>query len=201
LQRLPEKIDYFACFGLAPRLQIDLPSLQAKFHELSRKFHPDFYQKRSEEERAISLENAALLNKAYRVLKDPLRRVEYLIGWIEGEKALPADAPSDLFDEIFELQETLEEIKNCDHAEQRASLQNALEATREKFQKRQEEELRRLEAHFGAWDRLMERSGNGEWTDEQKKSLGEMKKILSHRAYFERALNDIRSALGEEGKG
>lgn len=209
LQRLPEKIDYFACFGLPPRLRIDLKSLEAKFHELSRKFHPDFFQKRSEEERAISLENAALLNKAYRVLKDPLRRLEYLIAYVEGESPLPASAPSDLFDEIFELQETLEEIKNCESAERRAALQSVLAATREKFRKRRDEALQRLETLFGEWDRLIERpgaersiegrSGNFE-LDEKKTRLEEMKKILSHRAYFERALSDIRAAIGEDGK-
>src|SRR5581483_844134 len=138
LQRLPEEIDYSTCLGLAFRLQIDPKALEAKFYELSRKFHPDFFQNKSEEEKAISLENAAILNKAYRTLRDPVERVEYLIGLAEGKSAIETEAPSDLFDEIFELQEAMEEIKQIppDDAAARRPLAQTLETAKEKFQKR-----------------------------------------------------------------
>src|SRR5579884_3889371 len=111
LQRFPEEIDYFTLFGLGPRLNIDSARLEATFYELSRKFHPDFYQKKSSEEQAISLENSAVVNKAYRVLRDPVQRTEYLIRRVEGASAVSAETPADLFDEILELKELLEEIK------------------------------------------------------------------------------------------
>ena len=58
---------------------IDPEMLEAKFYELSRAFHPDFYQNKSETEQAISLSNAATLNTAYRTLRDPIQRAEYLL--------------------------------------------------------------------------------------------------------------------------
>ena len=205
LQPLPPEIDYFTCFGLEPRLNIDLKALEPRFYELSRKFHPDFYQKRSEAEKAISLENAAILNKAYRALKYPRRRLEYLIGWVEGGEPIRTEAPADLFDEIFELQETLEEAKaEGGSAEERAALVSTLEGAREKFQKRRNEESGRLETLFKEWDRLADGRGAFDsdrgWTGEQKKCLEEMKKALSHQAYLDRILNDIDAAAPSSGR-
>src|SRR5581483_8025903 len=77
VQPLSKELDYFACMGLPRLLNIDTDALETKFYELSRTFHPDFYQNKTPTEQAISLGNAALLNTAYRTLKDPIRRTEY----------------------------------------------------------------------------------------------------------------------------
>src|SRR3989304_829918 len=61
------------------------------------------------EEQAISLENSALVNTAYRTLRDPIARVEYLIGLEEGAvKGIPPKAPLDLLEEMLLGQEALE---------------------------------------------------------------------------------------------
>lgn len=197
LQRLPDSTDYFSCLGLAHRLKIDSKELEAKFYDLSRKFHPDFYQKRSPEEQAISLENAAILNKAYRTLKDPQRRVEYLIGLVEGEVEIATEPPSDLFDEIFELQEALEEMRSLPpgDSERRTGLVQSLRDAEEKFKGRREQEQKALESLADRWDRLELSGDDPDFSPEQKKCLKEMKKILSHRGYFERILSDIRTAI------
>lgn len=200
LQRLPEEIDYFTCLSLDYRLQIDPKALEARFYELSRKFHPDFFQNKSEAEKAISLENAAILNKAYRTLRDPVERIEYLIGLAEGKSAIETEAPSDLFGEIFELQEAMEEIKQIppQDAAGREPWVRTLEAAKEKFQKRQEEEQKELEALSARWDALAPSQGGGRsFTEAQRACLKEMKKVLSHRAYLDRILNDIDAAIGK----
>jgi len=79
VQPLSKDMDYFTCFGLPRKLNIDAAQLQTKFYELSRVFHPDFFEGKSEMERAVSLANSATLNQAYRTLKDPIQRVEYLL--------------------------------------------------------------------------------------------------------------------------
>jgi molecular chaperone HscB len=199
LQRLPDQIDHFACLGLNYRLQIDAKALEAKFYDLSRKFHPDFYQRKSEEEKAISLENAAVLNKAYRTLRDPIERIEYLIGLAEGKSTIETEAPSDLFDEIFELQEAMETIKQIplDDISERKPLIQTLEAAREKFQQRQDQGERQLEALSEKWDLLNSSQVGPSFTEDQRACLGEMKKVLSHRAYLDRILNDIGAAIGK----
>jgi len=84
--------DYFSVFGLKPRLNLDLAALETEFHRLSRKLHPDRFARATENEKQWSLADTALLNDAYRTLKDPLHRTEYLLR-LEGAEIGPeADA-------------------------------------------------------------------------------------------------------------
>lgn len=203
LQRFPEAIDYFTLFGIGPRLNVDLARLETTFYELSRKFHPDFYQqKKSSEERAISLENSALVNKAYRTLRDPIQRMAYVIRRVDEGSAVSAEAPADLFDEILELQELLEGVKETSgDPGRRAQLRNALMNEQARFGQIQEEGERTLERLATEWDRLQEASEAKEITEEQRRLLSEMRRILSRRAYLERVLNDIQSGIEKLEKG
>ncbi len=201
LQHFPEGIDYFTLFGIGPRLKIDLAWLEATFYQLSRKFHPDFFQKKSSEEQAISLENSAFVNKAYRTLKDPIQRAEYLIQRVEGGSAVSTEAPADLFDEILELQESLEGVKEALDSGRRAQLRNALTNEQARFGQIQEEGKRALERIATEWDGLQEISEKREWTEEQRRLLSEMRRILSRRAYLDRVLNDIQTGIETLEKG
>ena len=71
--------DYFEVFGLPRKLAIDTAALERSFYRLSRKLHPDVYARATEQEQEWSLTNASLLNDAYRTLKDPISRTEYLL--------------------------------------------------------------------------------------------------------------------------
>src|SRR3974377_1849658 len=71
--------DYFSVFGLTQRLDLDLGALEHEFHRLSRKLHPDRFGRASASERDWSLADTALLNDAYRTLRDPIHRTEYLL--------------------------------------------------------------------------------------------------------------------------
>ena len=117
VQPVSKEADYFTCLGFPRRLTIDPQKLEEKFYELSRAFHPDFYQNKSETEQAISLSNAATLNTAYRTLRDPIQRAEYLIAIEAGAvKEIRTSPPADLFEEILELQDTLEEYRASDQS-------------------------------------------------------------------------------------
>jgi molecular chaperone HscB len=198
LQAYPEKTDYFRCFGLGRHLQMDPEKLEETFHDLSRKFHPDFYQRKSQEEQQISLENAAILNKAYQTLKDPMKRAAYLIGLFEGGRNITAEAPADLFEEIFALQEGLEELKTLDPeaSDLKLNLFSNLKITMETLQSRQKEALREIEAFFPQWDMLSPPDKDQDFTTQQMDCLQNMKKILSQQAYLERMIKNIRSAIG-----
>lgn len=202
LQPIPRGADYFRLFDLGAQLKIDLPRLQAKFYELSRAFHPDFHQKKSTDEQAISLENSAVVNKAYRILRDPVQRAEYLIGLVEGEGAIPAEAPADLFDEIFEVQELLEAAKEVpsDPAE-KARLLRALREAQVQFEGRQEAGRGALERLASEWDRLEADRREPDLSPDQRASLAEIKRILSHRGYLERVINNLQSGIETLEKG
>jgi molecular chaperone HscB len=200
IQPLSKEVDYFSCLNLPRALSIDLKDLERRFYDLSRKFHPDYYQQKSEQEKAISLEHSANLNKAYRTLRNPIERAEYLIRLEEGAaKAIPTKAPSDLFEEILELQEILEAYKNgkTSGGPESKKLQEQLEVEQGRLELRkkslEEEELFNL---FKAWDGIYE--GNRE----AKKGpiLQGMKDVISQRAYLETVLRDIHDGL-TYGKG
>src|SRR5215467_5560784 len=118
--------DYFEVFGLPRKLRIDPEALQRSFYELSRRHHPDFHQGAGAEAQARALEASALVNRAYRALRDPLARVEYLIALEEGrelreETTAKAKVPTDLLAEMLEVQEALEEAKASEPKEETAA--------------------------------------------------------------------------------
>src|SRR6266481_4595997 len=78
--------DYFTVFGLPRKLAVDAPTLQRRFYELSREHHPDFHHGAEAARQAEALAASAQVNRAYRALRDPLARVEYLIALEEGRE-------------------------------------------------------------------------------------------------------------------
>jgi molecular chaperone HscB len=79
IQPLPPGADYFAFFGLPQKLTINQAALEQRFHSLSWKLHPDHFARAPEDERQLSLDLSSQLNDAYRTLRDPVARVEYLL--------------------------------------------------------------------------------------------------------------------------
>src|SRR5271165_3018720 len=75
----PAPVDYFSFFGLLPKLNLDAKQLELDFYALSRKLHPDINAKAHAKEQEWSLEKTSQLNDAYRTLKDPILRTEYLL--------------------------------------------------------------------------------------------------------------------------
>ena len=71
--------NYFAFFGLPEKLTLSTADLQTRFYSLSRQFHPDRFARRGVAEQDFALNATALLNDAYRVLRDPIQRAEYLL--------------------------------------------------------------------------------------------------------------------------
>src|SRR5262245_47938560 len=111
LNRHPSSImDYFEVFGLPRRLGIDLAALEKTFHGLSRKYHPDYFTTASPSEKTQAVRMTALLNDAYRTLRHPVRRVEYLLS-LHGLKPDASKVPQSLLIEVFEINEQLEEVK------------------------------------------------------------------------------------------
>ncbi len=196
IQHFLKDNDYFTWFGFDHSLSIDQDALEKQYHTLSRKFHPDYFQQRTPEEQTISLENTAQLTQAYRILKDPKKRVRYLIGLIEGDKPMEAEAPAELFEDIFEIQERLETLENirAEDAGQEAvrqELKNDLEKM-QAYHDKEDVQLNRLAVE---WDSLEKSRNKPTFSDEQKAHLQRMKKILSHEGYLDRIIQNIQSAL------
>jgi molecular chaperone HscB len=193
----PPGTDYFAALGLPRRLQIELADLERRYHDLSRRFHPDFYQTASPRERLASLENSALLNKAYRALRDPFARAEYLVRLETGQRAEPeAEVPTALFEEILELNELLAEYRAADPIEQ-LDLRSRLEEQQQQFQSAYTQLQSRLtEEFFPAWDEVIATGQPS--VSEKSPLLAEMARLIGNRAYLRRVLNNLDEALSSE---
>jgi molecular chaperone HscB len=79
--------DYFALFGLPRRYRCDVAQLDAAYRALQRGIHPDRYAAAGEAERRLALQSSARVNEAYRALKDPVSRGQYLLS-LQGIDAL-----------------------------------------------------------------------------------------------------------------
>ena len=72
-------MDYFTFFGLPYKLNLDTARLEREFYGLSRHLHPDINAVAHPQEQEWSLQQSSQLNDAYRTLKDPIARTEYLL--------------------------------------------------------------------------------------------------------------------------
>ena len=79
--------DYFTLFGLPRRFRFDGDKLDAAFRSLQRDIHPDRYASATGAERRLALQSSARVNEAYRALKDPVSRAQYLLS-LQGIDAL-----------------------------------------------------------------------------------------------------------------
>ena len=190
--------DYFSVFGLQPRLNLDLEALEREFHRLSRRLHPDRFARASESEKEWSLADTALLNDAYRTLKDPLRRTEYVLklhGAEIGEEHSgkgrqdPSRAPADLLEEVFELNMQLEEMRMARRiGEDDPDAAKSLAGAKHKFEGLLEEVDRDLRGQWTAWDA----SSGAERQAAQK----QMVSLLDRRRYLRNLVRDVTETLG-----
>src|ERR1700688_3687097 len=162
IQPLPRGADFFAFFGLPQKLTIDLADLEQRFHSLSWKLHPDNFVRASEDERQLSLDRSSQLNDAYRTLRDPVGCVEYLLGVAgtrkDGQKK--QQAPPELLEEVFELNESLDELRDAKtsggSAATMAGLREKLEAAQHKFESLLVDVDKELARASSEWDRALD---------------------------------------------
>ena len=185
--------DYFAVFGLPRKLGVDGAALQRRFYELSREHHPDFHQGADAERQAEALARSALINRAYRALREPLARVEYLIALEEGRDVREAGsekprAPKELLQEMLEVQEALEEAKAEGLG---GDAGTGLREERRRLEERYAAEAAAVLARAADWDRLVEEGGD------RRPLLEWFKQRLATRAYLRTVIDDLSDALGE----
>jgi molecular chaperone HscB len=188
--------DYFEVFGLPRKLSLDLQELQRRFYDLSRRHHPDFHQTADALAQAASLEASALVNRAYRTLRDPLARVEYVIALEEGrevreETSAKPRPPTDLLAEMLEVQEALQEAKSegltAEAAERLRTERDRLEA------RRRAEEIAVIEG-AAEWDSAVDSGAD------RQPLVDRFKQRLAARAYLRTVIDDLSQALGEDAE-
>ena len=189
--------DYFQVFGLDRKLDLDLAVLEKEFHRLSRRLHPDRFARATSEEQQWSLANTALLNDAYRNLRDPILRVEYLLkleGLELGEenagknKSADRQPPADLLEEVFELNMQLEEMRmNRKMGEDDPALLADLTAASTRFEALLAAVDKDLAAQGAEWD-----EGDAPTREGIAKFLAA---LLDRRRYLRNLVRDVNEVL------
>jgi len=107
-------VTHFELFGIAPSVDLDLPSLEAKHRSLSLALHPD--RQADPKARRLAVDQTATLNDAMKVLKDPVRRAFYLLK-LKGVDLERDDAgeqrqmPIEFLEEVMDRREALESVR------------------------------------------------------------------------------------------
>jgi len=188
-------LDYFAIFGMPRKLWIEMSELEQKFLQMSWKLHPDNFVNATEQERELSLKRSSELNDAYRTLRDPIARVEYLLG-IEGERKegeKKQQAPPELLEEVFELNESLEELREARASGQDLTgLQARLETAEKSFQEKLGEVDAELQSAAREWDATLTVDSAA-----RKKVMARLNELLNRRSYIRNLVTNVAKELGE----
>jgi molecular chaperone HscB len=204
----PVPVDYFSFFGLPRKLNVDVAGLEREFYQLSRKLHPDLYSGADAREQEWSLEQSSQLNDAYRTLKDPIKRTEYLLR-LEGveleeqsktatEQARASGTvkqqvvPPDLLEEVFDLNMQLEELRMQKKiGEDDPALIEEIGRQKLELEQKHETLLDELKGEWSNWDRAVD-SGTEE---DRRKIRDKMVEVLNRRSYLRNLVRDVNEVL------
>lgn len=204
----PVPVDYFTFFGLPRKLDLNVSGLEKEFYVLSRKLHPDVYSGADPREQEWSLEQSSQLNDAYRTLKDPIKRTEYLLR-LEGveleeqSKTATEEArasgnlkkqvvPPDLLEEVFELNMQLEELRGQKRlGEDDPSLIEEIGRQKLELEEKYESLFEELKGYWQQWDRAVD-----EGTQEERLKIRDrIVDLLNRRSYIRNLVRDVNEAL------
>lgn len=168
---------YYEALGLEPMLALDSDDLKKRFYERSRQWHPDKFSRAGSDQLQKALDMTAMLNDAFRTLRDPVQRAEYFLR--ESGLEISKDAPPELLEEVFELNMALEELRGGDE-----SARPQLAAAQERFQGMLSEADAALAGLFARYD---EKPG--------RDLLDQIRATLNRRKYVSNLVRDVEKEL------
>ena len=177
-------MNFFELFGVERRLQLDGDWLQKRFYQLSREFHPDRFAARPPTERLEAEQKSAMLNDAYRILRDPIARAEYVLkqeGFDIGEQRTK-DVPPELLEEVFELNMALEEARMGDE-----DARNQLRGMHQHFLEMRNGVDTELQSLYSAFDTAADGDG--------REVLQRIRGVLNRRRYIRNLVSEVEKEL------
>jgi molecular chaperone HscB len=195
-----ERRDFFSFLGLSRKLAIDVADLEQRYRAMSRQLHPDYFYNATPAERRASLERSSYLNDAYRTLKNPASRIEYLLSLERGGRMerdgfsrAAASPPPALLEEVFALNEELEEIRAArDAGASSDELRARLDVARVPIERKRAEHDAALQDLSAQWDALVDASASDV---ERRRVLDELHERFLERHYIANLLAGIEREL------
>jgi molecular chaperone HscB len=199
---------YFEIFSLRAKLVVDNAALEKRFYALSRRLHPDRFAAKSAEEQAAALGESSRLNDAYRTLKEPIARTEYLLKLegveLEEQSKSATEAaratgtakkqivPADLLEEAFELNMQMEEMRAAKKmGEDDPQLRTDLLAAKAGFDAKMAATQAELETLWARWDAALD---DGD-APAKLAARDAMVALLNRRSYIRNLVRDVNDAL------
>lgn len=199
---------YFTLFQLPQHLNLDVVALEKHFYALSRRLHPDRFAAKPASEQEAALVASSRLNDAYRTLKDPILRTQYLLKLegveLEEQSKAATDAarttgtekkqvvPPELLEEVFELNMQLQEMRMAKQVgEDEPELRRDLLTAKDTFDARMVETQAELEGLWARWDGAVDAGVE----EEKASALEAMVGLLNRRSYLRNLVRDVNEAL------
>jgi molecular chaperone HscB len=142
--------NHFELFGLPERFRFDPAVLDRAYHALQGVVHPDRHAAASEAAQRIALQSSARVNEAYRALRDPVERAQYLLSLhgIEAFSETDTSLPFDFLERQLERREAAGEAAAAGDAPALAALLAAARAESAALEQR----IAGLLDTDGSWD-------------------------------------------------
>ena len=202
-------MNYFEFFNLPRKLTLDVVALEKQFYMMSRRLHPDRFAAKPVAEQEAALAQSSLLNDAYRTLKDPILRTQYLLKLegveLEEQSKAATDAaratgeqkkqvvPPELLEEVFELNMQLQEMRAANQmGEDEPELRRDLLTAKDAFDAKMVETQAELESLWGVWDAGVDAGDDAT----QTRARDAMVELLNKRSYLRNLVRDVNEALG-----
>jgi len=105
--------NHFELFHLPQQFSIDLDALNAAYHEVQGKVHPDKFVNGGDAEKRVAMQWATRANEAFETLKTPLKRATYLceLNGVDLEIESNTSMPRDFLMQQMEWREGLDDAK------------------------------------------------------------------------------------------
>jgi molecular chaperone HscB len=201
-------MNYFDFFTLPRKLTLDVAALEKQFYTLSRRLHPDRFASRPVGEQEAALAQSSLLNDAYRTLKDPILRTQYLLKLegveLEEQSKAATDAaratgaekkqvvPPELLEEVFELNMQLQEMRAAKQmGEDEPELRRDLMTAKDAFDAKMVETQAELEGLWTVWDAAVDADDEGA----KARARDAIVALLNKRSYLRNLVRDVNEAL------
>lgn len=180
-------LNFFELFALPKQFDIDLKLLKTRYRDLQSKWHPDRFNSASEPEKMAAVKMSSLLNDAFEVLSQDVKRASYLLA-LEGvdlQKDRAID--TEILLQQISLRERFEEI-------------TLLKSEQKKQQKQQAEllllELKKLCSNAATeFSRESSDFSKQQTTEGPEAALRALKQVLSKMMFLNKLSRDVETFI------